>query len=134
VAAAQPFILFVNGTLMRGLKLNHNLNGADFLGEVRTAPRYRLYTIDDVHPGMFEVPSGGVSVKGELYRLPPDVWARVEAGEPPNLYRGPVALEDGRTVDGILYPRELAEGRQRDISEFGDWRAYMATVPGRTGA
>jgi len=134
VAAAQPFILFVNGTLMRGLKLNHNLNGADFLGEVRTAPRYRLYTIDDVHPGMFEVPSGGVSVKGELYRLPPDVWARVEAGEPPNLYRGPVALEDGRTVDGILYPRELAEGRQRDISEFGDWRAYMATVPGRAGA
>jgi len=134
VAAAQPFILFVNGTLMRGLKLNHNLNGADFLGEVRTAPRYRLYTIDDVHPGMFEVPSGGVSVKGELYRLPPEVWARVEAGEPPHLYRGPVALEDGRTVDGILYPRELAEGRQRDISEFGDWRAYMATVPGRAGA
>ena len=134
MAAVQPFILFVNGTLMRGLKLNHNLNGADFLGEVRTAPRYRLYTIDDVHPGMFEVPSGGVSVKGELYRLPPDVWARVEAGEPPNLYRGPVALEDGRTVDGILYPRELAEGRQRDISEFGDWRAYMATVPGRAGA
>jgi len=114
----------VNGTLMRGLKLNHNLNGADFLGEVRTAPRYRLYTIDDVHPGMFEVPSGGVSVKGELYRLPPDVWARVEAGEPPNLYRGPVALEDGRTVDGILYPRELAEGRQRDISEFGDMRTH----------
>ena len=134
MAAAQPFILFVNGTLMRGLKLNHNLNGADFLGEVRTAPRYRLYTIDDVHPGMFEVPSGGVSVKGELYRLPPEVWARVEAGEPPHLYRGPVALEDGRTVDGILYPRELAEGRQRDISEFGDWRAYMATVPGRAGA
>jgi len=134
MAERRPFILFVNGTLMRGLKLNHNLNGADFLGEVRTAPRYRLYTIDDVHPGMFEVPSGGVSVKGELYRLPPDVWARVEAGEPPNLYRGPVALEDGRTVDGILYPRELAEGRQRDISEFGDWRAYMATVPGRAGA
>ena len=134
MAAAQPFILFVNGTLMRGLKLNQNLDGADFLGEVRTAPRYRLYTIDDVHPGMFEVASGGVSVSGELYRLPPEVWARVEAGEPPNLYRGPVALEDGRTVDGILYPRELAEGRHRDISEFGDWRAYMATVPGQAGA
>jgi len=133
MAAAQPFILFVNGTLMRGLKLNQNLDGADFLGEVRTAPRYRLYTIDDVHPGMFEVASGGVSVSGELYRLPPEVWARVEAGEPPNLYRGPVELEDGRTVDGILYPRQLAEGRHRDISEFGDWRAYMATVPGRAG-
>lgn len=133
MAAGQPFVLFVNGTLMHGLKLNHNLDGADFLGEVRTAARYRLYSIDDVHPGMFEVASGGVSVSGELYRLPPEVWARVEAGEPPNLYRGPVGLEDGRTVDGILYPRDLAEGRHRDISEFGDWRAYMATVPGRAG-
>ena len=32
---------------------------------------------------------------------------------------------DGRDLDGILYPRELAEGKHRDISEFGDWRAYM---------
>ena len=132
-AAGQPFVLFVNGTLMRGLKLNWNLRGADFLGEVRTAPRYRLYSIDDVHPGMFEVASGGVSVKGELYRLPPDVWARVEAGEPPNLYRGSIELEDGRVVDGILYPRALAEGRHRDISGFGDWRAYMAAVRGKAG-
>jgi len=133
-AATQPFVLFVNGTLMRGLKLNGNLDGADFLGEVRTAARYRLYSIDDIHPGMFEVEGGGVSVKGELYRVPAEVWSRVEAGEPPNLYRGPIRLDDGRTVDGILYPRALAEGRHRDISEFGDWRAYMATVPGRAGA
>ena len=132
-AASEPFVLFVNGTLMRGLRLNGNLDGADFLGEVRTAPRYRLYSIGDVHPGMFEVASGGVSVKGELYRLPPEVWARVKAGEPPGLYRGPVTLEDGRVVDGILYPRALAEDRHRDISEFGDWRAYMASVPGKAG-
>ena len=47
--------LFVNGTLMRGLKLNANLDGATFLGEFRTAPKYRIYSIGDVHPGMFEV-------------------------------------------------------------------------------
>ena len=123
----MPITLFVNGTLMRGLALHANLEGAEFLGAFRTEPRYRLYSIGDVHPGMFEVESGGVSVAGELYRLPDDVWARVEAGEPPNLYKGPVRLEDGRTVDGILYPRALAEGRQRDISEFGDWRAYAAS-------
>jgi gamma-glutamylcyclotransferase (GGCT)/AIG2-like uncharacterized protein YtfP len=119
--------LFVNGTLMRGLALHPNLEGAEFLGEFRTAPVYRLYSIGDRHPGMFEVAEGGVSVAGELYRLPPDVWARVEAGEPPNLYKGPVKLEDGRVVDGILYPRELAERQHRDISEYGDWRAYMAS-------
>jgi gamma-glutamylcyclotransferase (GGCT)/AIG2-like uncharacterized protein YtfP len=120
--------LFVNGTLMRGLKLHPNLAGAEFLGAFRTAPRYRLYSIGDVHPGMFEVEEGGVSVAGELYRLPDEVWRRVEAGEPPDLYRGPVTLEDGRVVDGILYPRQLAEGRHRDISGFGDWRAYAASA------
>src|SRR5437879_2606734 len=104
----MPIELFVNGTLMRGLKLHPNLTGAELLGEFKTAPRYRIYSIGDVHPGMFEVEQGGVAVPGELYRLPDEVWARVEAGEPPNLYRGPVVLEDGRIVDGILYPRELA--------------------------
>ncbi len=113
---------------MRGLALHHNLDGAEFLGAFRTAPRYRLHSIDDIHPGMFEVDEGGVSVAGEFYRMSDEIWNRVEAGEPPNLYCGPVKLEDGRTVNGILYPRELAEGKYPDISEFGDWRAYMATV------
>jgi gamma-glutamylcyclotransferase (GGCT)/AIG2-like uncharacterized protein YtfP len=118
--------LFVNGTLMRGLALHHNLEGATFLGAFRTAPIYRLCSIGDVHPGMFEVETGGISVAGEMYRMPDDVWRRVEAGEPPHLYKGPVRLADGRTVDGILYPRAQAEGRHKDISEFGDWRAYIA--------
>ncbi|HSA79249.1 MAG TPA: gamma-glutamylcyclotransferase [Geminicoccaceae bacterium] len=119
--------LFVNGTLMRGLELHGNLAGAEFLEEARTAPAYRLYSIDDRHPGMFEVAEGGVTVVGEIYRMPDEVWQRVEAGEPPHLYCGPVRLEDGREVPGILYPRELAEGHHQDISEFGGWRAYMAS-------
>ncbi len=118
--------LFVNGTLMRGLALHENLLGAKFLGQAKTKACYRLYSIDDRHPGMFEVSEGGVSVAGELYLVPDDVLQRVEAGEPPNLYRGPIHLSDGRVVDGILYPRELAEGHHKDISEYGDWRAYFA--------
>jgi gamma-glutamylcyclotransferase (GGCT)/AIG2-like uncharacterized protein YtfP len=113
---------------MRGLALHGNLAGSEFLGERRTAPIYRLYSIDDRHPGMFEVAEGGVSVKGELYRVPEEVWQRVQAGEPPNLYRGPVQLEDGQAVLGILYPREFAEGCHRDISAWGDWRAYIAAA------
>ncbi len=123
----MAFELFVNGTLMRGLALHHNLEGATFLGAFRTAPRYRLYSIGDVHPGMFEVETGGISVAGEMYRMSDDIWRRVEAGEPPDLYCGPVRLSDGRLVNGILFPRSLAEGRHKDISEFGDWRAYIAT-------
>ena len=120
-------LLFVNGTLMRGLALHANLDGAEFIEEARTAPTYRIHSIGDVHPGMFEVEAGGVSVPGEIYRLPEDVWRRVEAGEPPGLYRGPVKLSDGRVVPGILYPREMAEGRHRDISDYGGWRAYDAS-------
>ena len=121
----MAFELFVNGTLMKGLALHHNLDGAEFLGAFRTMPVYRLYSIGDVHPGMFEVAEGGVAVAGEIYRMSDTTWARVEAGEPPNLYCGPVRLDDGRTVNGNLYPRELAEGRHKDISGFGDWRAYI---------
>jgi gamma-glutamylcyclotransferase (GGCT)/AIG2-like uncharacterized protein YtfP len=121
--------LFVNGTLMRGLGLHPNLRGAEFLGERRTAPVFRLHSIGDVHPGMFEVgEDGGVSIAGELYRVPDDVLRRVEAGEPPGLYRGPVRLEDGQVVQGILYPRALAEGVHPDISAYGGWRAYVAAL------
>ena len=121
-------ILFVNGTLMRGLALHDNLAGATFLGEASTAPSYRVHSIGDRHPGMYEVASGGVSVAGELYDVPDDVWHRVEAGEPPNLYCGPVKLSDGRVVDGILYPRALAEGQHPDISAYGGWRAYRESA------
>lgn len=125
--------LFVNGTLMRGLALNGNLAGATFLGAFRTAPRYRIFSIGDVHPGMFEVAEGepGISVPGELYEVPDEVWQRVEAGEPPGLYRGPVTLEDGRVEQGILFPRAMTEG-QREITEFGGWREYWAAREGGT--
>ncbi len=125
----MAFELFVNGTLMRGLKLHANMGASQFLGEYRTAPRYRVHTINDVHPGMYRLEDGevgGASIWGELYLVEDDVWNNIEAGEPPNLYRGRVELEDGRQVYGILYPRSLAEGVFPDISHFGGWREYWA--------
>lgn len=123
----MPFELFVNGTLMRGLKLHPNMGDSEFLGEFRTAPYYRVHTINDVHPGMYRLGDGergGASIVGELYLVPDEVWAQIEAGEPPNLYRGLIELEDGRQVYGILYPRELAEGVYPEITAYGGWRAY----------
>jgi hypothetical protein len=72
-------------------------------------------------------------VVGEIYRVPDDVWRRVEAGEPPGLYRGPVHLVDGRVVPGILFPRELAEAHP-DISAYGGWRAYWASRTATTAS
>ena len=51
----MAFELFVNGTLMRGLKLHPNMGDSEFLGEFRTAPFYRVHTINDVHPGMYRL-------------------------------------------------------------------------------
>lgn len=121
------FILFVNGTLMRGLALHSNLEGATFISEAHTAACYRLFSIDDVHPGMYEVSDGGVSVVGELYDVPWDVWQRIEAGEPPNLYRGQVKLGDGTKEWGILFPHESVLLHHRDISDYASWRAYLAS-------
>jgi gamma-glutamylcyclotransferase (GGCT)/AIG2-like uncharacterized protein YtfP len=130
----MAFELFVNGGLMRGLSLHANMEGAEFLEECATAPRYRLYAIDDLHPGMFEVEDGGVSVAGELYLVPDEVWWDIEIGEPPDLYRGRVELADGRDIFGILYPQDLAEHRHRDISAFGGWRAYLAAQSPDSGS
>ncbi len=126
----MAFELFVNGTLMRGLKLNPNMKDSKLLGEFRTAPYYRVHTINDVHPGMYRLndgEEGGASIWGELYLVEDSVWQAIEDGEPPNLYRGMIELEDSRQVYGILYPRELAEGHYPEITEFGGWRAYWAS-------
>ncbi len=116
-------LLYVNGTLMRGLGLHDNLSGAEFLEEVSTAPKYRVHSIGDVHPGMYKVESDGASVPGELYSVPMGVLLKVVEGEPPGLYRGPVELADGRVVPGILFDEQAAK-KHPDITKHGGWRAY----------
>lgn len=71
--------LAVNGTLMRGLELNGNMidAGATFVREAATVPTYRIWSIDDRHPAMIRVASGGVSVALEVWAVPPDGLARV---------------------------------------------------------
>lgn len=126
-------ILFVNGTLMRGLELHPNLDGAEFIEEVATAPRYRVHSIGDVHPGMYAVDDGeeGASISGELYQVPIEVLLKVIEGEPAGLYRGPVRLADGRLVPGILYERERAV-QHPDITAYGGWREYRASTTAAT--
>ena len=108
-------LLFVNGTLMRGLKLHANLDGAEFVEEARTAPTYRIHTIGDIHPGMYMVPEGGVSVAGEIYRVPDAVWRRVEAGEPP----GCTAVRSASTTAGSC----------RESSFLASWPRPTRTSP-----
>ena len=125
-------LLAVNGTLMRGLELNGNLlaAGAAFVRETRTAPVYRVWSINDRHPAMVRVASGGVAVALEVWSVPAAGLAGILLAEPPGLSIGKVRLEDGSEVLGVLGEPILCEG-QREITAHGGWRAYVAAREGR---
>jgi len=121
--------LAVNGTLMRGLEVNPNMvnAGATFVREATTAPCYRLWFIDDRHPAMIRVASGGVAVAVEIWGVPPEGLAPILLQEPPGLCIGKVTLADGEEVLGVLGELLLVEG-QREITAQGGWRAYLAAT------
>ena len=125
-----PIHLAVNGTLMRGLELNPNMIGvgATFVREAATLSAYRLWSIDDRHPAMIRVASGGVSVAVEVWAVPPEGLATIMMQEPPGLCIGKVTLADGDEVLGVLGEPLLCEG-QREITQHGGWRAYIASKP-----
>ncbi|MBY0248539.1 MAG: hypothetical protein K2Q17_12810 [Nitrospiraceae bacterium] len=124
-------LLAVNGTLMRGLKLNPNMVAAKatFVRETKTEAAYRLWTINDDHPAMLRVTDGtGVKVAVEVWSVPPAGLAGILLNEPPGLCIGKVRLEDGSIVLGVLGEPALVEGH-REITKYGGWRAYLAHHP-----
>lgn len=124
-------LLAVNGTLMRGLKLNPNMVAAKatFVRETKTEAAYRLWTINDEHPAMLRVTDGtGVKVAVEVWSVPPAGLAGILLNEPPGLCIGKVRLEDGSMVLGVLGEPALVEGH-REITRYGGWRAYLAQHP-----
>lgn len=125
-------LLAVNGTLMRGLELNPNLLAvhATFVREAATEPAYRLWSINDRHPGMIRVASGGVAVSVEVWSVPADGLASILLKEPPGLSIGKVRLEDGSEVLGVLAEPILCES-QKEITSFGGWRAYIEARRGK---
>ena len=68
--------MFLNGTAMSGLKDHVHILGSRFIGERRTVPRYRLYSVRDEFPGLVPVERGGVTVWGELYEMDRSIVAR----------------------------------------------------------
>ncbi|MHB8357277.1 MAG: allophanate hydrolase-related protein [Vulcanimicrobiaceae bacterium] len=116
---------FICGSALSGQPDHANLGDARFLGEARTAPRYRLHSVRDQHPGIYEVDIGGISIPGELYEFTPAQHAHMLSTEPPDLYEAPIRLDDGTTVRAMLYPRTLIQERgYTDISAYGGWAAY----------
>jgi gamma-glutamylcyclotransferase (GGCT)/AIG2-like uncharacterized protein YtfP len=124
-------LLAVNGTLMRGLKLNPNMLAAKatFVRETMTEPAYRLWTINDEHPAMLRVIDGtGAKVAVEVWSVPVAGLARILLDEPAGLCIGKVRLEDGNIVLGVLGEPALVEGH-REITKYGGWRNYLSRQP-----
>lgn len=125
---SDAVLLAVNGTLMRGLKLNPNLlaAGATFVRETVTEPAYRLWTVGDDHPAMIRVIDGsGAAVAVEVWSVPRAGLAGILLAEPAGLSVGKIRLDDGSVVLGVIGEPALVEG-QPEITGYGGWRAYTA--------
>ena len=126
--------LAVVGAHLRGMPLNHQLTsrGAVFLEATTTSPDYQLYALPNSvppKPGLARVTPGesGHSIQVELWEIPVGRFGSFVAEVPAPLGIGSVTLADGRVVKGfICEPCGIAGAR--DISEFGGWRSYLASL------
>ncbi|MCB8888288.1 gamma-glutamylcyclotransferase [Vreelandella malpeensis] len=125
---SQTLRMFVNGQAMSGGSINFALEGAKFLGPVKTAPRYRFYSVRDEFPGLWPVEQGGQSIPGELYEV---TYAQLRESllpnEPGELELSVIELEDG---SGSLSMKMRAEEIDADgvveITDQGGWLKYLA--------
>jgi allophanate hydrolase len=131
-AKVQPdeLALAVVGAHLTGMPLNHQLTarGARLLKTTTTAPSYKLYALANTtppKPGLVFDESGAAIVV-EVWAVPRTQVADFLAEIPAPLGLGTLTLADGGSVTGfICEPRALVDAL--DVTEYGGWRAYIAT-------
>jgi len=121
VDGESEVLLFVYGTLRRGQPAQGMLEGARFVAEARTAPRYELLDLG-AFPAMAD--GGKTAVAGEVYAVPPDLLPVLDRYEDcPHLYRRvAIDLADGSKALAYLVRRERLAPRFAPIPG-GDWLA-----------
>ncbi len=118
------------GAHMAGLSLNDQLiaRQSRLLGQVMTAPFYRLFLLDGLRPhrpGLVRQAAGGTSIAVELWEIPEAAFGGFVAEVPAPLCIGRVELADGRRVSGFLC-EAAAVTEAPDISRHGGWRGWLA--------
>jgi len=122
----------VVGAHLTGMPLNPQLTErrAVLVAQTATAPAYRLYALADSvppKPGLLRVADGGRAIALEVWDVPAAHFGSLVEGVPPPLGIGSVQLADGQWVKGfICEPHAFATAT--DITEFGGWRAYVASL------
>lgn len=121
-------IVFVAGSGLRDVCGDQAALGLTFIRAARTAPRYRLYSIDDRFAALVEVDDGGVSVSGELCDLADDRAAVLLRDEPAGVEQRQVVLEGGETALGPVATTDMLPHGARDISSHRGFAAYLRSI------
>jgi allophanate hydrolase len=133
VAAPGEIELVVVGAHLSGMPLNHELTArnARFLRAGATTTDYKLYALaggPPFRPGLMRVACGdGKAIATEVWALSSEALGSFMAGIPGPLGIGTTKLADGTSPKGFIVE---AEGivDAKDVSEFGGWRAYIASL------
>ena len=120
-------LMVLNGDGMRGGRAHYTIEGVPLVGERRTAPLYRFYSVRDEFPGLYPAPDGGGQIEGELYDVPMGPLSALLATEPEELELSIIELEGGElSFAMVMRDAEHARGIHKDITSYGGWRAYRA--------
>lgn len=124
---ACPVSMLVVGQGMRGGVLASHLSDGRLIGEVETAPRYRMYAFPAGFPGLQRVETGGRGLPGELYTISYRNLNALIRLEPPQLEMAIIELSDGAHCLGMVArPEALHLPNVVDITDLGGWHAYRA--------
>jgi allophanate hydrolase len=123
--------IVVCGAHLSGLPLNGQLleRGGTLVRATNTTPEYRLYELAGAvppKPGLVRVKTGGAAIAVEVWEIPTETYGSFVAAIPEPLGIGRLRLEGGEKVQGFLCESVALEGA-RDVSEFGGWRAFLAS-------
>lgn len=123
--------LAVVGAHLRGQPLNPQLVELDaaFVRQTVTAPIYRLFALSNTSPpkpGMIRSETGA-SIELEIWELDAAPFGMFVASIPSPLLIGNVKLASTEWVKGFLC-EEIALDGAREITSFGGWRAYLASL------
>ncbi|BBY92780.1 hypothetical protein MGALJ_24490 [Mycobacterium gallinarum] len=127
---SEDLELVVFGAHLRGGPLSHELTdlGAQWAGEITTAPRYRMSVLptDPPKPAVTRVPDGaaGASIMGHRWLLSPRALGLFLAALPAPMQLGKVEFEDGTWRTGFSCDASAATGP--DISRYGSWPVAIA--------
>jgi allophanate hydrolase len=123
----------VVGAHLSGMPLNSQLTerGATLVSAAETAPDYRFFALPGTlppKPGLLRVaPGAGARIALEIWDMPLEHYGSFVALIPAPLGIGTLTLSDGNSVQGFLC-ETLATDGAHDISHFGGWRAYIASL------